>query len=122
MEIAETPEARRRGIVRHRRALVLEASAATIVCAALVESLHYIDRAPVDLQAAFAMALFTFSVGVILLLHHAGELLDLECPRCQEMFHGDGVERASTPFRRRCAHCALPVSARNSETPPQHGA
>ena len=122
MEIAESVEARRRGIVRHRRALVLEASAATIVLVALVESLTYIDHAPFELQAGFAMALFTFGVGLILLLHHAGELLDLECPRCQEMFYGDGVERASTPFRRRCAHCALPVSSRRSETPPQRGA
>jgi hypothetical protein len=111
MDIAETHEARRR-IVGHRRALGIEATAALIVLVGLVESLRYVEGAAGDLQIGFGLALFTFSVAILLLFHHAGEVLDLECPRCAEAFHGDGVERASSPFRRRCAHCELPASPR----------
>ena len=109
--------ARRQLIAGHRRALLLEAIAAVVVFGALIESSHYIAAATIDLQGAFGLALFTFSVGLILLFHHANEMLDLECPHCQEMFHGDGVEQASTPFRRRCAHCELPASPRRAATP-----
>ena len=117
MDSITKPEDRRRLIARHRRALALESLAAVVVCGILIDSLHYVDAANTDLQAAFAMALFTFAVGLILLLHHANEVLDLECPRCEELFHGDGLERVSTPFRRRCAHCSLPASPQRAETP-----
>ncbi len=113
----EEAVARRSLIARHRRALLLESIGAVVVCGALFESLHYVDGARFDLQAAFGMALFTFSVALILLFHHVNEVLDLECPRCREMFHGDGVEQASTPFRRRCAHCSLPAAPSRAATP-----
>lgn len=111
MTVAETLDARRR-IAGHRRALGIETVAAVTVLIGLVESLRYVDAAAGDLQIGFGLALFTFSIAVILLFHHTGEVLDLACPRCQETFHGDGIERAASPFRRRCAHCELPASPR----------
>ena len=114
MDIAETL-AGRHLIAGHRRALGIESVAAVTVLIGLVESLRYVDGAAEDLQIGFGLAMFTFSIAVILLFHHAGEVLDLVCPRCQETFHGDGIEQAASPFRRRCAHCQLPAS-------PRHGA
>ena len=99
-------------IVGHRRALAIETAAAAGVLAGLVEAVGYVETAPPDLQIGYGLALFLFTIAMMLLFHHATELLELECPRCKEIFHGDGVERFSSPFRRRCAHCEMPPSPR----------
>lgn len=113
MDSAELQDAHLHGIAGHHRALALESGSAAVVLVGMVESLRYIDSAPGDLQIAFGMALFLFSIAIVLFLHHACEVLDLVCPRCQEMFHGDGVVRVASPFRRCCAHCELPASSRS---------
>ncbi len=102
----------RRTIARHHMALLMEATAAALVAGCLIEGLHFVERAAGDLQAAFALALFPFCAGLVLLFHHVNQVLDLDCPRCDEAFHGDGIDAASVPFRRRCAHCGLPASTR----------
>jgi len=67
----------RRLIARHHLALSLEATAALFVACALIDALGYVDRAATDLQAAFALALFPFCVGLVLLFHHTNQVLDL---------------------------------------------
>lgn len=101
---------RARQISLHRRVLAFESTAALAAMLGLIEGVHYIDAATGDLQFAFGMALFVFAVALILLFHHANEVLDLECPHCADLFHGDGVDHVSTPFRRRCAHCERPAT------------
>ena len=108
--IANTTDRRGRQIALHRRILGFEATAALVAMFGLIEGVHYIDAATRDLQFAFGLALFVFAVALILLFHHANEVLDLECPHCADLFHGDGVEQLSIPFRLRCAHCERPAS------------
>ena len=112
--IAKTTATRGRQVALHRRILAFEGTAALAAMFGLIEGVHYIDAATPDLQFAFGLALFVFAVALILLFHHANEVLDLECPHCADLFHGDGVEQLSTPFRRRCAHCERPASSARS--------
>ena len=113
-EAAALLQAHRRHIAAHRRILGFEAVSALLVGLGLVEAVQYVEHALPELQVAFAIAVFVFSAGFFLLLHHVGEVLDLECPRCHEAFHGDGGEHVATPLRRSCASCGLPVSPRRS--------
>jgi len=120
MRSAARQRAHHANLAAHRRTLGFEVLASIGVAIALVEVVPLMELAAADLQIGFSIAAFLFGCGVILFVHHASEVLDLECPRCSEPFHGDGVEQTASPFRRHCAHCGLPSSPRRVEAGASH--
>lgn len=96
---------------RIRRAwtqLTLEGTALAAAGALLYRiGLQIPDTRP-DLGFVFLVAALLHASGFLRFVRRAADFIGLECPHCEQSFHGV-PDRLPRPFRSRCAHCDAPA-------------